>query len=342
VSPAPSPLVSVVLAAHDSSAYLGAAVDSILRQTVSELELLVVDDASTDRTPDLLAAVDDARLVVLRNDERLGLARSLNRALERPRGAYVARIDADDVALPRRLERQLRAMRSPGRVGIVGSGVVELDAGGRPGRVHLMPVTDVEVRWHLLFGSPFFHPSVLLDRGLLERAALRYDPAFEESEDYDLWSRLLEHAEGVNVPDVLVGYRVHPGQATKRRRDVQRDFQRRVALREIGRVAPDLEGRDAELAWRLGSGEPVAADDVPAAADAYRLLLDRFGRGRTRGELRPVRASAARVLLRRGRGRAAFALDPALPVGAARSRLQRGRAARAARTEVRQAALRHG
>jgi GT2 family glycosyltransferase len=337
---APSPLVSVVLAAHDAATYLGRAVESILRQTVSELELLVVDDASSDGTGEVLAAIEDRRLVLLRNDARLGLAGSLNRGIERARGAYVARLDADDVALPRRLERQLARIRGSTGLGIVGSGIVEIDAGGRPGRVHLMPVTDVDVRWHLLFSSPFFHPSVLLDRGLLERAGLRYDPLFEESEDYDLWSRLLEHAEGGNLPEVLVCYRVHPGQATKRRRDVQRDFQRRVALREIARVAPDLAGEEAELAWRLGSGEPIGPDELQAAVDAYRRLLDRFGRGRSRGELRSVRAGAARVLLRRGRGRDALALDPALPIGVARSRLRLGRVVRAVRTEVQQAAMR--
>jgi GT2 family glycosyltransferase len=336
----PSPLVSVVLAAHDAATYLREAVESILQQTVAELELLVVDDASSDRTREVLAAIDDRRLVVLRNDERLGLARSLNRAIEQARGAYVARLDADDVALPRRFERQLGRIRGTTGLGIVGSGIVEIDAGGSPGRVHLMPVDDVDVRWHLLFSSPFFHPSVVLDRGLLERAGLRYDPSFEESEDYDLWSRLLEHGEGGNLPEVLVCYRVHPGQATKRRRDVQRDFQRRVALREIGRVAPDLAGEEAELAWRLGSGEPVGPDDLPAAVDAYRRLLDRFGRGRSRRDLRSVRAGAARILLRRGRGRDALALDPALPLGVARSRLQQGRLARAVRSDVRQAALR--
>jgi glycosyltransferase involved in cell wall biosynthesis len=336
----PSPVVSVVLAAHDASTYLQAAVESVLRQTFSELELVAVDDASSDGTAELLAAVKDPRLVVLRNDRRLGLAGSLNRGIECARGTFIARLDADDVALPRRLEHQLRWMRGASAPGVVGTGVLEIDTDGRPGSVHLMPTTDAEVRWHLLFSSPFFHPSVLIDRGLLERLGLRFDPSFEESEDYDLWARLLEHATGANLPEVLVCYRAHPGQATRRRRDVQRAFQRRVALREIARVAPDLGGEEAELAWRLGSGEPVSSEDLGRAAEAYRSLLDRFGRGRGRRELRPVQAGAARVLLRRGLARAALALDPGLPIGVARSRLRRGRLARCARAEAQQAVMR--
>jgi GT2 family glycosyltransferase len=337
---APSPLVSVVLAAHDATAYLESAVGSILRQTVSDLELVVIDDGSSDGTAELLAAIDDRRLVVLQNEERLGLARSLNRGIEHARAAYVARLDADDVALPRRLERQLEWMRSAGRLGVVGSGVVEIAADGNPAAVHVMPTTDAEVRWHLLFSSPFFHPSVLLDRALLQSAGLRYDPLFEESEDYDLWARLLEHAEGANVPEALVCYRVHSGQATKRRRDLQRSFQRRVALREIARVAPELADGEAELAWTLGSGEPLEEpNELSRAADAYRTLLERFGQGRGRDELRPVRAAAARVLLRRGLGREAIALDPSLPFGIVRTRFRRARVGRAARAEARRVAV---
>jgi hypothetical protein len=241
--------------------------------------------------------------------------------------------------LPRRLERQLDRMRTARRLGIVGSGVVEIAPDGDPTAVHVMPTTDAEVRWQLLFSSPFFHPSVLLDRLLLQRAGLRYDPLFEESEDYDLWARLLEHAEGANVPEALVCYRVHAGQATKRRRDLQRDFQRRVARREIARVAPDLAEGEAELAWRLGGGEPLDPNELARAADAYRTLLERFGQGRGRDGLRPVRAAAARALLRRGLARDAIALDPSLPLGIVRRRFRRARVGRAARAEARQAAM---
>ncbi len=100
---------------------------------------MVVDDASTDATPELLEAVADARLRVIRNEEQLGLAGSLNRGLDETRGTYVARLDADDVAMPRRLERQLARIRMSPRVGVVGSAVLELDASGRVGRLHAMP-----------------------------------------------------------------------------------------------------------------------------------------------------------------------------------------------------------
>jgi hypothetical protein len=241
----PVPLVSVLLAVHNDEAFIAAAIESVLQQTVSDFELIVVDDASTDETPARLAALDDPRLVVVRNDEQLGLASSLNRGLDRAKGRYVARLDADDVAFPQRLERQLAHMD---RVAILGTAVVDLDAQGRHGATHRNPSGRRAVRWHSLFSSPFFHPTVLVDREAL--GELRYDPAYVESEDYDLWTRLLATSDGENLAEPLVGKRVHAQQASQRRAGLQESFQRQVALREIARVAPAV---DAESAWRVGA-----------------------------------------------------------------------------------------
>jgi glycosyltransferase involved in cell wall biosynthesis len=149
------------------------------------------------------------------------------------------------------------------------------------------------VRWLALFGSPFFHPTVLVDRELLDRHVLRYDPAYLESEDYDLWTRLLELGDGVNLAEPLVLKRVHSGQASLRRSDLQESFQRQVALREIARIAPELGAEGADLAWRLGSGR---GGPETGAADAYASLLAAFER--RHGRDAEVRVAAARVLLR--------------------------------------------
>jgi glycosyltransferase involved in cell wall biosynthesis len=332
------PLVSVLLAAHDAERFLGAAVESILRQTERDLELLVVDDGSGDATPDLLASVSDPRLVVLRNERRLGLAASLNRALEAASGRYAARLDADDVALPRRLERQVASLRSGSGLALVGSAVLELDERNRPGRLHELALGPAATRWHAHFGSPFLHPTVLFDRELLEREGLRYDEGFDESEDYDLWSRLLDVADGDNLAQPLVLYRTHPGQATRRRRDVQRAFQRDVARRRIATTAPGLGAERAELAWLVGAGEPLPADRVEEAADAFLELLASFPADAA------VRTAAARAVARaagvaEGEARArvvrrAVALRPAFALEAAAGRLRRRSRMHAARREA--------
>jgi glycosyltransferase involved in cell wall biosynthesis len=333
-----APLVTALLAVHDGDAYIRVALASILGQTVADLEAVIVDDASTDGTPEILATIEDTRLRVLRNDEQLGLAASLNRGLDEARGAYVARLDADDVAMPRRIERQLARIRSTPSVAVVGSAVLELGA-GRAGTLHAMPVGPTDVRWSALFSSPFFHPTVLVERAVLERHALRYDTSFEESEDYELWSRLLDVGDGDNLPDPLVLYRVHPDQASRRRRELQRACQLRVARRMIAGVAPSLSSTEVELVWRIGVAERIAPEEVDAAVDAYLRLVDAFEQRAGRG----ARPRAARDLLRvaqpaSGAARAritghALRLDPGLPAHVLRRRRAR-RDAGSARREA--------
>lgn len=329
-----TPLVTVLMAAHDAEAYLRPALDSMLGQTVRDLELLVVDDGSTDATPDILASVDDPRLVVLRNETRSGLAASLDRGVAAARGRWVARLDADDVALPHRLERQLMVARGRGSA-IVGSAVADIDSLGEVTRAHAVPVTDGAIRWHALFSSPFYHPTVLLDRELLDQHGLHYDTTFAESEDYDLWSRLLAVGSGANVNEPLVLYRVHPAQATRRRRDLQRAFQRTVALRAIAAVAPRLSEQDADWAWRLGAGEPVNEGEREAAVASFLSLVEAFAERHPGDGARAARRAAARTVARVAReagvgsfaGRA-FALDPLLVPHAIGRRVWRRRALR--------------
>lgn len=332
-----APLVTVLLAVHDGEPYLRAALESVLRQSMSDLELLVVDDASTDGTEAILAGLEDPRLRVLRNDGQLGLAGSLNRGLDEARGDFVARLDADDVAMPTRLEVQLRRLAATPSLAIVGASVLEVDDVGAAGALHRMPDGPTAVRWHALFSSPFFHPSVVVDRAVLERHGLRYDTDFAESEDFELWSRLLDVADGDNLADALVLYRVHAAQASRRRRELQRELQQRVARERISAVAPGLSAEEVELAWSVGVAEGVEADAVAAAADAYLDLLHAF-EGRYG---RAPRDRAARDLVRlASRGSVgsgprilaeAVRLDPALPARLAGTRRRRSRAEKVVR-----------
>ena len=306
VARAEAPLVSVLVAVHNGARYLGLSIASVLRQTVAELELVVVDDGSTDETPQLLAAISDPRLRAITNGEQAGLAASLNRGLEHVRGRYVARLDADDVAFPDWLERLLDRIRGKPDVAVVGTGIVEVDVTGHPGPAHLLPSGPTAVRWHALFSAPFFHSTVLIDRDVLDEHGLRYDLAYLESEDYDLWTRLLAVADGDNLGEALVLRRMHPEQAQARRGELQRSFQREIALREIAQFLPDPA--EAERAWR---GQPAA----------YRALLDRFEE--RRGVDPTVRAAAAKRLARAGHPVQAVRLAPTIPARVAAERARR-------------------
>jgi len=330
-----APLVSVLVAVHNGEPYVRAAVESVLRQSVSDLELLVVDDGSTDGTPGILAKMDDARLRVLRNDGQQGLAASLNRGLDEVRGRYVARMDADDAAFPDWLDRSLRLLVSRREVGLVGGGVLDIDSDGRPRQVHVLESGSGAFRWRALFSSPAFHNTVVIERDVLEEHGLRYDPMFGESEDYDLWTRVLSVSEGDSVEAPLVLHRLHSEQASRRRGELQRTLAHDVSLRQIEALAPDLSRVRAELARSVAIGAGVSPRDVGKAADAYLELLRRFEAARTytSHDRRVVREVAARALVRvarRARGSARVAvlghavrLDAALPAHVAARRARR-------------------
>ena len=174
---------------------------------------------------------------------------------------------------------------------------------------------------------------MFVDRDLLERNGLRYDTSFEESEDYELWSRLLDAADGDNVAEPLVLYRVHAAQASQRRRELQRQCQLRVARPRIAALAPELSADEVELAWRVGSADAIDPGESEAAVDAYLALLAAFERRDGAGARAQAARDVARVATHAAAGSRArltaraLRLDPGLPTRTLARRRDRRNAA---------------
>ncbi len=196
--------VSVVLPVRNGEAFLAEAIESVLAQTLGDLELIVVDDGSTDESAEI--ANRFPRVTVLRQ-EPLGLVAALNHGIAQSSAPYVARMDADDIALPERLERQVAFLAANPRAGLVACGVEVID-----GETMLLPGEDAALRRRLLLRNPFTHGSVIIRRAALD-AAGGYRPDYGANEDYDLWRRLARSWELAALPEVLYRYRRH-GQAT--------------------------------------------------------------------------------------------------------------------------------
>ena len=199
-----APVVSVVMAVRNGEAYLRDAMDSILAQTLGDFEFIVVDDGSTDGTLSILE--DYARLdfrVRVLSQAPQGLGPALNRAISVARGKYIARMDADDVALPERLSRQVAFLEAHPDVGLLGTAVCEVDPGGHPRAVFMMPEGDKQLRRALIRYNPFFHASVMIRRSVLDRVGL-YTEEMHWAEDYDLWMRLARHTRLANLQEVLL------------------------------------------------------------------------------------------------------------------------------------------
>ncbi len=239
----PEPSVSVLLAAHNEERHLPEALDTLLAQTFDDFELVAVDDASTDRTPEVLAeyAARDGRVRVVRNEENRRLAGSLNRGLGLCRAGLVARADADDTYHPERLARQVAFMRANPDVGLLSTACWKVyESGRRDLLVH--PTDDAEIRVRDLFVNSFLHPGVMY-RADLVRSVGGYDEAFWTAQDVDLWARLLPLTRVANLADPLVTYRVHSAQTTKTRGEAGHG----LGLSVRQRVLSAYLGRDVSL-----------------------------------------------------------------------------------------------
>ncbi|MEE3850391.1 glycosyltransferase family A protein [Gordonia sp. LSe1-13] len=227
-----SPLVTVLMPVYNAAGYVADAVRSILAEPVENLELLVVDDGSTDDSAAELAALEDDRIRVV-SQPNSGLVAALNAGLDAARGTYLARMDADDLSVPGRIAAQLRWLQE--RPSAVACGTDYETFGAVTGRVRL-PRTDRGCRERLLLGSCHCGASVVLRRTVVETAGLRFDPDFPHAEDYEFFTRLAAYGELGNVPMVGYRYRMHDDQVSSRHVDVQRSVHLRVAARYAART----------------------------------------------------------------------------------------------------------
>ncbi|TGU72287.1 glycosyltransferase [Geomonas terrae] len=229
------PAVTVLMAVYNGEAFLREAVESILTQTFKDFELLVIDDGSTDGSADIVASFVDPRVLLVRNGKNLGLIATLNRGIELARGAYIVRMDCDDVSLPERLQRQVDFMEAHPEVGVCG--VWYLEFGERVRRTTRCACDHDSIRCGTLFNPVVGHPTVILRKRLLEEHGLRYDADFGHAEDFRLWAEALRYCRFANIPEVLLHYRLHPGQVTSVHAQQQMESSGRVRrdlLRELG------------------------------------------------------------------------------------------------------------
>jgi glycosyltransferase involved in cell wall biosynthesis len=279
--------VSVVLPVRNGERFVREAIESILRQTYADLEVVVVDDGSTDGTVEVVTSLGDDRLRALRQ-EAAGLVVALQRGVAEARAAFVARMDADDVSEPERIERQVELLRLRPRAGMVATWVAVIDEDGREVRHEVLPEAHEDLVRRLLLRNPFQHGSVLMRRDALEEVG-GYRADYGANEDYDLWRRLARSWELACVPEVLYRYRVHAGAVTQT--DPERIAQRERLRDELWRAydprAYDVRGTIA----RARAAEPAVRAGL--VADQRALVREALRRRRPRMAAKALAASLA-------------------------------------------------
>jgi glycosyltransferase involved in cell wall biosynthesis len=283
--------ISVVTSVFNGEAFLGQAIESILDQSFLDFEFLVIDDGSTDSTPKIISnyAHRDKRIRVVRHDNR-GRAESLNIGIGLASGKYIARMDADDVALPHRLEKQIEFMEQNPGVGVLGGAYDLINVNGDVINRVRPPLEDTEIRSLMLRYNPMCHPTVVMKKDIA-LASGGYRAALLDADDYDLFLRMAERSKLANLQESVLQYRLHAGQVSVRNLKHQTFcvVAARYAASVRGSGRTDPLSNVTEISAELLSSFGVAAEEINySLSGAYSYWIETLGQSDPEGSLRMI------------------------------------------------------
>jgi glycosyltransferase involved in cell wall biosynthesis len=202
--------------AYNAEQYIAEAIESILNQTFTDFEFIIINDGSTDNTVDIIKNYSDPRIVFLENEQNSGICVTLNKGLDAARGKYIARMDSDDISVPERLEEQVKFMDQHQDIGVSGSDVYVF---GKDVKAHIFTQlhdADLCVAG-LMFNPCLAHPSVIFRKDIIDKYSIKYDENFAGLEDFVMWWNFAQVSRITNINKPLIKYRVHNSQETKKR-----------------------------------------------------------------------------------------------------------------------------
>lgn len=284
-------LVSVIIPVYNAGEFVKASVDSILAQTYTGFEIIIINDGSTDNSLAILENIHDARIKIF-SQPNAGIAAALNKGIELSKGKYIARQDADDISLPQRFEKQVRFLEVNNAYGLVGGQAEIIDRSGKAvNRFLKHATTNGKLQYDLLWNSPFVHPALMIRRECFERAGGFYTGK-ELFEDYDMWSRIALHYKLANLPEILLQYReLSTGISFTTTNAPERVInQRRI---NIATRFPLLD-KEIVNALALSGIKRTRISSLSQVKRVYKMIVDYFeSAGSTREELIAIRENLA-------------------------------------------------
>ena len=208
------------MSVYNSSLYLKQAIDSVLKQTYYNFEFIIINDGSTDESLSIIKSYSDNRIKLLENDGNKGLIYSLNRGIAEASGEYIARMDADDVCVNTRFEKQVHYMDAHPDVGVLSSDYFSFN---EISKRYMHSINgDSKIRTFLLFTATVCHPTLMIRKSVLETNGLSYSTSAKHVEDFDLWTRLALHTKFATINEALLLYRDHASQVSHVYSDIQK------------------------------------------------------------------------------------------------------------------------
>lgn len=200
------PLVTVLIPVYNRPSVINT-LESIINQTYQNLDILVIDNASTDNTVEAISSIGDTRIRVVVNEKNIGQTGSMNKGLKLALGKYIARIDSDDIATPDRIAEQVKFLEEHSDYVLVGSWIQYISDSDKLGGVVRTCTTDEGLRFMQTFFCGIHHPAAMFRTDVIKENGIEYDPSISMAEDYDMWRKLLHYGKGLNIGKVLLYYR---------------------------------------------------------------------------------------------------------------------------------------
>jgi len=240
------------MSVYNGEKYLTEAIDSILNQTYTDFEFLIVEDASTDKSLEIISSYHDQRIVLVKNEINIGLTKSLNKGIKLAKGKYIARMDADDISLPLRLEKQILFMQLHPDVDICGTLYTVF---GQYKYLQKLPLTHEQIKADLLFYTPIAHPTILMKKNIFKK--YQYPENFLKAQDYALWIELINEYKFINLPESLLMYRTHLSQASIAEGTSQQEFALKALLLFLSKIDCKISQKYITIHKHLFLGETV-------------------------------------------------------------------------------------
>ena len=233
-----NPLISVIMSVYNEQEYIEDAVRSILDQTESDFELIIIDDCSTDDTVKIIEGINDERIILVRNEENCGLTKNLNKALAMTRGEFIARMDGDDISMPGRFRVQTDHLRAHPDIMLISCNTATF---GEHRLVSDIIGTPEELKCTMLLRPVLAHPGFMFRRELYEKHGFTYDERFRSAQDYDFAARVTRQFNIAVTPEVLLQYRAHKGQVSQTPNMKQFGFADEVRTRLLGELGLTID-----------------------------------------------------------------------------------------------------
>lgn len=266
-----SPTISVIMTTFNDKKYVSEAIESILKQTFSDFELLLADDGSSDKTQGLLRdySKSDSRIKLSLQDGNKGQAYRLNQLIRKAQGEYIARMDSDDISLPDRFKIQLKYFKNNPKLELLGTQMFLWDEQTRKKKP--LPLDSYSIRFYALLNNPFSHPTVMWKKGVITKY-----PDIDVTQDYALWSDIVYDKQTANTKQVLLLNRQHIDSKSSLNKNQQRQIALDIAKKNLKKIIPDWPDKKIDTLHRFIKHHPNDINSIINGWKLYKKLIKEF------------------------------------------------------------------